>query len=494
MTMPEGRSLHIWLPGLVLIIGLLCTVAVNHQIDKGLSTLRTALLESHHQHFTDTVQQALTSRVFALDLIAGSLGAGDRSANIFERQSENLLRRLPDVLNLDRIVRVTDAQRETMEQRLSRENGQNITFGEWQSSGNTRPAGQQAEYQVVSQVAGRDSSKISLGLVAPSVPHWRQPMDSALQHNKVSATAQTQIQRNGRSQSAVRLFRAVENGAPAGARTLISLAFSPDMLLQEALPNRINPRLQVTVFDLDQHLKTPLFATDPVNQPQRPQALRSAIGLADREWILTTLPDAGFADGIRQHIQQVVWLVGLLTTLAAALIALWLCRRVTVARAEQSRLGTALQTEEQRLENARIEKTALKQALQDSEQRSRDLVAIAGGCIAELDEEGCIGFISAQTVELLGRAPADLHRLPITDLVPDDDKSRFDQGLTASRQERQVIRLDLHMLNSGGEAVPVTVRVKPVVDTLTGCAGFRLSLHARPGMPEEPSGPPSSVT
>ncbi|BES73724.1 hypothetical protein RE428_47420 [Marinobacter nanhaiticus D15-8W] len=489
MTQPQGRSLHIWLPGLVLIIGLLCTALINHQVGKGLTAQRAALLESYHQHFTDTVQQAIQARVQALDLIAGSLSASRAPQQAFQAQAESLLRRLPDVINLDRIERVTHDQRPSMEQQLSRSGGQPISFGEWQSSGDTRPAGTQQDYQVVTQVAGRGDDKISLGLVAPSVPHWRQPMDTALQHAKVSATAQTQIQRNGSSQSAVRLFRLVEDGSSDGERALISLAFSPDELLREALPNRIDPGLQVTVFDLDQHLKTPLFATDPLQQPLRPQALRSAISLADREWILTTIPDAGFADEPRERTQQVIWLVGLLSTLGTALLTLWLCRRTKAAREGQWRLEQALQAEEQVLENARIEKTALKQALQDSEQRSRDLVAIAGGCIAELDEQGRIGFISAQTVDLLGVPPAELENRLLADLVVAEDQPRFEQSLTAARQERQVTRLDLQMVDGADRTVPVTARIKPVIDTLTGCAGFRLSLHARPAMPEETAAP-----
>lgn len=494
MTQPQGRSLHIWLPGLVLIIGLLCTALINHQVSNGLTAQRTVLLESYHQHFTDSAQQAIEERVQALDLIAGSLGTSQAPQQTFQAQAENLLRRLPDVINLDRIERVGDDQRATMEQQLSRDSGQAITFGEWQSSGNTRPAGNQPNYQVITQVAGRGGDKISLGLVAPSVPHWRQPMDSALQHDKVSATAQTQIQRNGNSQNAVRLFRSVQNGAPAAEDALISLAFSPDELLREALPNRIDPALQVTVFDLDQHLKTPLFATEPLLQPQSPQALRSAVSLADREWILTTVPDASFADGPRQRIQQVIWLVGLLITIGAALLTLWLCRRTKAAREEQWRLAQSLQAEEQVLENARIEKTALKQALQDSEQRSRDLVSIAGGCVAELDEQGRIGFISAQTVDLLGLPPADLENRLLADLVLAEDRPRFEQSLTAARQERQVIRLDLLMIGDDSQGVPVTARIKPVVDTLTGCSGFRLSLHARPAMPEESSVPSGAGT
>lgn len=489
MIKPEGRSLHIWLPGLVLIIGLLCTAIIDHQVDRSLSQQRMALLESHHQHYTDVVQQAIQSRVHTLDLMAAGLGASDDPQTSFQTQADRLLRRLPDVINLDRIVQVNDGERKRMEQQLSSASGQSITFGDWQSSGDTRPSNTQPRYQVVTQVAGRGKNSVSLGLVAPSVPHWRQPMDSAQQHDKVSATAQTQIQRNGENQSAVRLFRAVDDGAPAGERALISLAFSPDALLHEALPNRTAPGLQVTVFDLDQHLKTPLYATPSLIQPQHPQALRSAISLADREWILTTTPDANFADESRQRIQQVVWLVGVLTSIGAALLTLWLSRRVKRASEEQERLSQTLQAEEQIVENARIEKTALKQALQDSEQRSRDLVAIAGGCVAELDEQGRIGFISAQTVDLLNRPPADLQNQLLTDLMLDEDRPRFEQGLTASREERQVVRLDLQMLDSDDRTVPVTARIKPVVDTLTGCSGFRLSLHARPAMPEEPGTP-----
>ncbi|TBW54871.1 PAS domain S-box protein [Marinobacter halodurans] len=479
MERPAGRGMHVWLPLLVLIVGLLCTGAVDHWTRKSLDKQTRALLESQHAHFTDLVQQAINVRLQTLDVLARTLSGLSDHSRIFQNQSDAILRRLPDVIDLDRIVTLSDAERAVVERNLSNASGQYITFGQWQESGITRVAPRQADYQVVVQVADRHPPSAILGLVAPSVPHWRQPIETALQHDKVSATAQTRIQRNGSSQVGVRLFRALEDGS------LVSLAFSPEQLLREALPAQMDPALQVTVFDLDQHVKIPLFATGRLEQPRQARALRSAISLADREWILTTIPDRHYRGEPVERVRQIIWLVGVAASLGTTLLVGLLCLRLTRARHDHAFVTRALETESQALENNRIEKHALKQALQNSEQRSRDLVEIAGSCIAEMDEEGRIGFISALAVDFLGQPPAALEHHPFSDHVMPEDRERFKQGLAAARQQRRLVRMDLLLQDNDSDGVPVTLRLKPVVDTLTGCAGFRLSIQARPGQPEE---------
>ncbi|WP_203142161.1 PAS domain S-box protein [Marinobacter mangrovi] len=479
MERPAGRGMHIWLPLVVLVVGILCTGTVDHWTSKSLDKQTRSLLESQHAHFTDLVQQAINVRIQTLDVLARTLSGHSDHSRIFQYQTEAVLRRLPDVIDLDRIITISDDERRVVERNLSDIGGQYITLGEWQESGITRVAPHQPSYQVVIQVADRHPPSAILGLVAPSVPHWRQPIETALQHDKVSATAQTRIQRNGSSQVGVRLFRALEDGS------LVSLTFSPDQLLKEALPAQMSPALQVTVFDLDQHLKTPLFATDRLEQPRMAWALRSAISLADREWILTTIPDKHYMGAPVERISQIVWLVGAAASLAAAVLVWLLCLRLARDRRDHAFVTRALDIESQALENNRIEKHALKQALQNSEQRSRDLVEIAGSCIAEMDEEGRIGFISAMAVDFLGRPPAELEHHPFSNYVMPEDRERFKQGLTASRQQRRLVRMDLLLQNSDSVGIPVTLRLKPVVDTLTGCAGFRLSIQARPGQPEE---------
>lgn len=471
--------MHVWLPAAVLLVGLLCTFTVDRLVTRTLIRQNQTLLETHHQHFTDLVQSAINTRIQAVDLIAAGLSGDEHPASRFEPQSRRLLSYLPDVFSLDYLTRVTDDERAVVERELSDQSGQFIQFGQWQGSGNTLLAPTAPDYLVITRVEDRRQSNVSLGLVATSVPHWRQPIETALQQEKVSATAQTHIQRNGNSQLAVRLFKGLSNG------TLVSLAFAPDSLLKFALPGQINPALQITVFDLDQHLKSPLFATAPLIEPNYPRALRSAISVADREWILTTLPDRHFMDGFRERAKQIIWLAGLITTVLSALLTWWLCRRLRNSQTNEHRQERAIDGFEQVLENNRIEKAALTRALQDSEQRSRDLVAIAGSVVAELDESGRIGFISAQTVDLLGLPPADMQDHLLTEFVLAAERDRFQQGMKAARQERNVVRIDLQMQGANDQPIPVTVRLKPVVDMLTGCAGFRVTLQSRPAMPED---------
>ncbi|CAN0570898.1 unnamed protein product, partial [Ectocarpus sp. 12 AP-2014] len=137
---------------------------------------------------------------------------------------------------------------------------------------------------------------------------------------------------------------------------------------------------------------------------------------------------------------------------------------------------------EQQLDNNQVEKSILRQALNDSEQRSRDLVALSGAIVGELDEQGRIGFVSAEVAEWLQRAPADLAGTRFEELVSARSQPNLQRTLEAARSEKALQRIDLDLLSAGPEAnaVPVTLRVLALQDPLHGFTGYRLS--ARPGM------------
>ena len=123
-----------------------------------------------------------------------------------------------------------------------------------------------------------------------------------------------------------------------------------------------------------------------------------------------------------------------------------------------------------------VEKNVLRQALNDSESRSRDLVALSGAIVSELDEQGQIGFVSAQVADVLGLAPSDLVNRPFSELVAEPDRARFDQCLAAARQETALARVDVNLLHRSAErTVPAVVRVMVLKDPIHGVTGFRLS-------------------
>lgn len=486
MTPPTGRRILVWLPAAVLLAGLLITGLVSRLVKQQLDTNSIALFEDQHLELAEEIQSAINDRLNLLSMVASAMQPGVNRSQMFNQQSSLLLRRFPDVLTLDRIATVPAAERGFVEQQLSSETGQYITFGDWRADGQTVTAATDDQYQTVVQVADRMQTAITLGLVATSVPHWRQPIQTALQHEKTSATAQTHLQRNGAQQTGIRLFRVCPQTTPDQPREIISLALSPHILIHDIVPGNISDDMQATVFDLDQHLKSPLFASSKIEQPLPGLAIRSALSVADREWILTTIPNSDLIYGESRRTRELIWLIGTAGSLLMAALAWWLGKRIRFEMAARAEVRKHLSTARRTNENARIEKDALKRALNDSEQRSRDLVELAGGFIADLDETGRIGYISPQILSLIGQPPGDLAQHPITDFVVPEDQERLKQAMAECRRGKQLTRIDLIMQHTDDYPVPVTLRIKTLIDTLNGYAGFRLSGISRPGQPEEP--------
>lgn len=161
----------------------------------------------------------------------------------------------------------------------------------------------------------------------------------------------------------------------------------------------------------------------------------------------------------------------------ATVVVVFLCLRIRRWQSHYRNAEKVSHGYEQQLNNMQVEKSILRQALNDSEQRSRDLVALSGATICELDEKALTGYISPQVVDLLKRAPADLAGTPFEQLVDPAYVENFLRTLQASRQERQIQRIDLKLLDADDRQVSVTLRVLALQDTLHGFSGYRLSLQ-----------------
>ncbi len=244
-------------------------------------------------------------------------------------------------------------------------------------------------------------------------------------------------------------------------------------VFKDSVPGMINLRIDT----LERHTKTPLFQTIHTANPDRSRSLRSEITIGEHRWLLTTLPDTGFLERPARQSFRFVWLSGLAMTLLATVVITLLCLRI---RRWQTHYRTADRNSEeyrQQLTNMQVEKSILRQALNDSEQRSRDLVALSGATICELDEGALTGYISPQVADLLQKAPADLAGLPFEQLLDPADLDNFHRALQAARQERQIQRIDLRLLDAEDRLIPVTLRVLALQDTLHGFTGYRLSLQ-----------------
>lgn len=246
-------------------------------------------------------------------------------------------------------------------------------------------------------------------------------------------------------------------------------------LFEGALPETLGLRIDT----LERHTKEPLLeiGIDGTLDPTR--ALRTEVNALGEQWMVTTLPAPAALENPAENARQIIWLVGGTLSLAAAGLALVLNRRLYRQALELHDLEHRESGADQQITNLQVEKQILRQALNDSEQRSRDLVALSGAVIWELDENARIGFVSPQIADLLDRAPTDLTGQAMEALVAPESQAHFRQALAAARRDNAIERVDLPLLHHDQEnRVPVVLRVRALKDTVHGLSGYRVStLH-----------------
>lgn len=256
----------------------------------------------------------------------------------------------------------------------------------------------------------------------------------------------------------------------------------PAQWLAAVLPDPAPNLLGIRVDTLERHSKTPLFQSGIASVLDGAASLRTEVSLPEHHWLVTTVPNPAALDARTDKARVATWLAGSAITCLGVALTLLLCARIHRLRTQLDWQQGAAEKLEQKLDNSQVEKSILRQALNDSEQRSRDLVALSGAIIGELDEQGRLGFVSADVAEWLERAPADLAGTRFEELVSPPYRTNLQRALEDARTEKTLQRIDLDLLPADPEAsaIPVTLRVLALRDPLHGLIGYRVS--ARPGM------------
>lgn len=247
--------------------------------------------------------------------------------------------------------------------------------------------------------------------------------------------------------------------------------------LEVDLAQGLHEDIGLRIDTLERHTKTPVLQLGNINLlAGHDRTLRTELETDNEHWMVTTLPSKRLLASPAKQANWLVMVGGLTITMCAVLAALMLCRQNHRNNRVIGQLMNHQLANDQQVTNLQVEKNVLRHALNDSESRSRDLVALSGAIIGELDEHGRIGFLSAQAADLLGRAPSDLVDQPFTELVPEPDRRRFSQCLEAARHDQTMARIDLNLLHRNTElAVPMVVRVMALKNPLHGVTGYRLS-------------------
>ncbi|MFO7530025.1 MAG: PAS domain-containing protein, partial [Marinobacter sp.] len=270
--------------------------------------------------------------------------------------------------------------------------------------------------------------------------------------------------------------QAIVNQLLANAPTYLDSDTPPASWLPVILGDTLPDQLGLRIDTLQRHSKIPIMELQTEGHLDPTLALRTEVQPGNYHWILTTVPTSTLLGKAASQARTRTWMVGLALTLAAAGLALQLCRRLHGQERRILELERKEQGADQQINNLQVEKTVLRQALNDSEERSRDLVTLSGALIAELDDHGVIGFISAQSASLLEQAPVDLTAQPFLDLVTPPFRDNFHRTLEAARHDNQAQRIDLDLRVRNQDApLPVAVRIRALKDPVNGLMGYRLS-------------------
>lgn len=476
----SGRhSLRRLVPWLVLLIGWLATGLIWQALRQQFEADARAPLQHNQDSMLLSLSEAVGDRLATARQLAWSMAiAPGHAGKLFEHEGKAMLRRFPDLVALEWATTVPDSARQLIEQSLSASSGQFVTIKDYEGPGHTQTAPDRPRYLIVQQVLPADADQSAIGLDLYSVPFWQQPLTRALQAHQAQATSASLVQNNGQQQYAVRVFVPISSpdGDSLQTRSLLSLVFKPDSLAAGLLKPWVPDGVTAALFDLDQFSKQPLFAV-PENSDMSASSpyppLRGTLLFAGRHWMLQTTPSRRYLLDNTQLLLETILLSGLILSTLAALLVGRLTRALALYEASQTEQEAAWRRDRQALQNKEIEKAVLVRALGDSEQRTRDFIDLAVAFSCELDENGEIGFISPQIHDILGIPPASLAHKPLTDLLPESEKARFEAAIEACRRERHSVRIDTWMNDRHGEAQPIGLRLRPVSDTLNQCLGFR---------------------
>lgn len=319
------------------------------------------------------------------------------------------------------------------------------------------------------------NANTTAGLVADTIPHWRNAIDEALASGRATATTVTAIRHEGGVLEALRVFFPVRSEPGA----LISVVLRPEPWLAAQLEDLVSPATRVRVYDSSQYAARPLLSLHASGEVDADAALRSELGFANRQWLLATTPTREKRYRIWHRTLFIIITGGVLISLLGALACAILVNRYAHLRLSTAQLTAHSRRLERHRDNIQVEKQVLRRALDDSEQRSRDLVDLSGGVVGELDEAGRIGYISASATDLLGRPAAELADTPLSEIVAPPWHANLRATFNAAREERQTQRLDLELLGADDSTIPATLRVRAIADPVAGCSGYRIVIYTR---------------
>lgn len=459
----DGRPRAWIIPVVVASIGIASTLALWQAAQETLqqfSRNQAALVhDSVHLHLT----KALTRHEALASALAYTLAGDDNPQQTLEAAARPLLWRFPELIAIERYA--TDGQ------------------------------SPQSLRQV--QLVSRGSSRADSSFQPFNVTHWRPVIERVwydMRPGTTAAGADSSVGSDANSnRRTVHLFwpvperethrvpgRSADEPATNSTRQILGLVLGPEQLLAPLLRFAPTSATEFQIFDLNSQAIDPIVTASAslINETEPAFAVEDAVvhesrmTLAGRTWLLRSsfAPDA---PAQTHGLLQSILVIGFALTLVLALLSFRLAGKLGHYRNVRASTEKRLEREHRSAQNASQDRDMLSRALLSSGQRTRDFIELGDAFACELDEDLRISFISPQIEELIHRPAAELTGHDFLDLFSEKEKDAVANAFRTGEQERTIIHLDTVLLQSEEDGLPVTLRLKPVVDALNRIEGFR---------------------
>lgn len=453
------------LPLTVGVIGLFATLLLRYYAEGTLKSFSHSQATLSHQTAYRSLSAALERQETIARTLSQALAESGTSRQALAAVAHSLLRQYPELVSIDRYEA-------------------------------DRHAKGPAAWRQVQRVT-RAGALANPDLRPWAVPHWRAVIDDAwyqmqpgvtplgsgdaFEGDNLAGSPTVNLFWPVAGDSSPAIWQTVPGLAGTPPRQLLGIVINPAELLTSlstSVPGRPGPVVTYALYDLNSQSRDPLATTEKkpkADSPAQPGDLsyEDDLSIANRRWRLRTIFDIALPAQPRTFLQLLL-LGGLGLTLAASLLVYQLV--AANHNLNESRLKTLghLDRKRRALQNAAIEKEVLGRALQEGDQRTRDFISLGESFCAELDDQGCIGFVSPQIAAVADRDPGSLANRPFSDLLSAEGKALFESLLREAESGSETRTLETRVCHADGSSAPVTLAFRPVLDPLGRCQGFRV--------------------
>lgn len=352
----EGRRWKIAVPSL-LIFGMLMAAVVQHVGQE------RARIDGAVNRLGDKAAADLASNIAlhqqVLEGVRGLLDAtGDISAREFDRYTDGLLARFPNLQALSWNPLVREADLAAFQARQRTQPGrEKFTVTERDAAGNLRPVSPRPEYVVVTYIEPIEDNRNALGFDISSSPSRALAIEIARNTGRPTATGPIDlVQESGSQKGMLALLPVYEGGSnPAdekarrtGLRGFAVGVYRLGDLLAQTFRGSDWDHVEVTLRDVSDRANPVVIADLPARQPAAqdqisaaPSATTLPIDVYGRTWALTVRPtSAAFIDS-RIGVTALLLLAALAVTLLLEAFLLVLSGMESLARQLMSELSSA---------------------------------------------------------------------------------------------------------------------------------------------------------